>query len=98
MKREEILKRAAEIVTKDRNEQYGEPEDNFENIARLWSAYLLTGIDALDVGIMMILFKIARTPITRGTLDTYIDIAGYAACAGEIASKWTDTDGDTGEE
>lgn len=87
MKRAEILKRAAEIVTKDRNEQYGEPEDNFENIARLWSAYLMADIDAHDVGMMMVLFKVARAGNGGGTIDTYVDIAGYAACAGEIITS-----------
>ena len=84
MKREDILERAAEIVTTDRNVMYGEPENNFENIARLWSAYLMADIDAHDVGMMMVLFKVARTGKDRGNIDTYIDIAGYAACAGEI--------------
>ena len=87
MKRKEILSTAADIVTKDRNQQYGEPEDNFENIAALWSDYLDKTIDARDVGNMMILFKIARAQQTGGTLDTYIDIAGYAACTGEIIAK-----------
>lgn len=87
MKRDEILKMAADIVTKDRNNQYGEPEENFENIAAFWSDYLDMTIDARDVGVMMILFKIARTMGNGGTLDTYIDIAGYAACTGEIIAK-----------
>ena len=33
MKRNEILENAAEIITTDRNKQYGEPEDNFCVIA-----------------------------------------------------------------
>ncbi len=87
MKREEILKTAADIVTKDRNNQYGEPEENFENIAAFWSDYLNVTVDARDVGVMMILFKVARAMESGGTLDTYIDIAGYAACTGEMITR-----------
>lgn len=91
--REYILKEAARIVCNDRNEQYGEPEDRFRAIAELWETYVretcvTPGADvcihAADVAMMMVLLKVART--FGGTkADTYIDIAGYAACAGEIA-------------
>lgn len=37
----------------------------------------------LDVAKMMILFKLARTR-EQAYLDNWVDIAGYAACAGEI--------------
>ena len=41
-----------------------------------------------DVAVMMMLFKIARY-ITADTpiVDTFVDIAGYAACAGEICDR-----------
>ena len=91
--REYILREAARIVCGDRNKQYGEPEDSFRAIAEFWGTYVReicvsTGADvcinAADVAMMMVLLKVART--FGGTkADTYIDIAGYAACAGEIA-------------
>ena len=40
MKRATILSKASEYVTRDRNTEYGEPEDAFSVIARLWNAYL----------------------------------------------------------
>ena len=45
----------------------------------------IKSMEAEDVAIMMILLKIAR--IQTGTFkpDNYIDIAGYAACAAEVA-------------
>ena len=88
MKRDEILDNAKICTTQDRNIQYGEPEDNFGRIAELWSAYL-DGIDVSshDVAMMMILFKVARSASNLAHVDNYIDIAGYAACGGEIASK-----------
>lgn len=93
MKRSEILEEAAKIVTTDREEQYGSPENNFEVIAALWDEYLLARryfkgfrfkITAHDVAIMMCLLKIARIATGQPKADNYIDLAGYTACAGEI--------------
>lgn len=79
--REFVLKRALEAVTMDRNADYGDPEDNFADIARLWNAYKLgCGFTRTDVAVMMILTKIARA-VTSPTLeDHWVDIAGYSAC------------------
>lgn len=93
MKREEVLEQARICVCGDRQQDYGSPEDNFITIAQLWSVYLRaakpgTGlcIAAKDVAAMMALLKIAR--IAAGDkLDNFIDLAGYAACGGEIASQ-----------
>lgn len=85
--REQILTEANEIVCGARNEAYGDPEDNFNRIADLWAVYLNKSITAHDVAIMMILLKVARTQSGTGSMDNYIDIAGYSACAGEIYNK-----------
>lgn len=82
--RGQILEEANKIVNGARNEAYGKPEDNFNLIADFWSQYLNKEVTAHDVAIMMILLKIARTKTGKGSLDNYVDIAGYAACAGEI--------------
>lgn len=96
MNRTEILTNAEKIVNGEREQQYGTPEDSFNLIAELWSAYLNSISDwgcALDVGPvdvanMMILLKIARsTAGFTSHADNFIDIAGYAACGGEIATK-----------
>ena len=57
------------------------------NIAKLWSAYTDTDIDAHDVAIMMSLLKIARTKLGAVSKDTYIDMSAYGAIAGEIKFK-----------
>ena len=40
-----------------------------------------------DVAILMALLKIARVRSGRYKADNYIDLAGYAACAAEIADR-----------
>lgn len=43
-------------------------------------------ITAKDVAAMMGLLKVARIA-TGSSPDSFVDLAGYAACAGEIATK-----------
>ena len=93
MNRGEILLTAEKYVNGDREQQYGTPENNFSIIAKFWSTYLgeqgmiTTSIDAHDVAVMMALLKIARITSGQHKDDNYIDLAGYAACGGEIATK-----------
>lgn len=87
MTRAEILDKAKEIVTKDRNDQYGEPEDSFQIIAELWTAFFGLKFTKEDVAVMMLLLKVARIRSGHSKNDSWIDIAGYAACGGELASK-----------
>ena len=38
---------------------------------------------------MMVLLKVARVAASDGrSEDSFVDIAGYAACAGEIAAEY----------
>lgn len=84
MNREETLQEALKIVTKDRQNAYGTPEDNFSCIAGLWSSYLGVPISSQQVAVLMILLKIARSKASPSYPDNYVDIAGYAACGAEL--------------
>lgn len=83
--REVILDTARQYVTKDRQSVYDTPENNFGMIAELWSSYTGTDIRTHDVAAMMALLKIARIKGSPAHMDNWIDIAGYAACGGEVA-------------
>lgn len=103
MNRLDTLKAAAECVCGSREDDYGSPEDNFAVIAALWTAYTGTDIKPKDVAMMMALLKIARAK-AGSKPDTYIDLAGYAACGAEISARepkrnakcTTSTTGETG--
>lgn len=86
MNRLDTLKAAAECVCGSREEDYGSPEDNFAVIAGLWTAYTGTDVTPKDVAMMMALLKIARAK-AGSKPDTYIDLAGYAACGAEISAR-----------
>lgn len=90
MKREEILEQAKICVCGHRQSDYGTPEDNFNRIGKLWSAYMDIEFTAKDVAIMMALLKVARIK-AGNSIDSAIDLAGYAACAGEIYTKEEDS-------
>lgn len=86
MNRLDTLKAAAECVCGSREEDYGSPEDNFAVIAALWTAYTGKDITPKDVAMMMALLKIARAK-AGSKPDTYVDLAGYAACGAEISAR-----------
>ena len=85
--RKTVLEAAAAAVCGHRATDYGTPEDNFGVIAHLWSVYKGTQFTATDVAMMMALLKIARIKSGTATADSFVDLAGYAACAAECAEK-----------
>ena len=87
MNRAEILEKARSCVCGERQTDYGTPEDSFKAIASLWSAYTGHDYSPIDVAMMMGLLKIARIKTGRATEDSFVDLAGYAACGGEIATE-----------
>ena len=91
MTKEEILKKARDHVTGDRNETHGDAFQNHAEIAEFWNIFLdkklqpMASITAEDVALMMVLMKISRnTQGKKNNLDNFIDMCGYAAIAGEI--------------
>lgn len=102
MTRKDILQIAEKMVNGDRQDDYGKPERNFERIAMLWTHYLgpdrlQVGISPVDVAAMLALLKIARIASGHGKSDNWVDLAGYAACGGEIQAKLCDEDRATQE-
>ena len=84
-RRVEFLEQAKELITADRNESYGDPKNNFEMIAALWSDYKGVQFEPHDVAAMMILVKIARVTTSPDKADNWIDIVGYGALGGEVS-------------
>jgi len=96
MTREEILNAAAKCVLGDREQDYGSPENNFRTIAAMWETYLRCkcvspnadiAINPEDVAAMLALLKIARIASGNVKADNWVDLAGYAACGGEIETE-----------
>lgn len=91
MTREQVLLDALEKVSGEREQDYGRPENSFRGIANLWNEWLsarglpgTTIITPADVAAMMALMKLARLSNNMGHRDSWVDLAGYAACGAEI--------------
>lgn len=83
--RVKLALKAADIITGDRQTDYGPPEVNFQRIANLWNDHMETRMfTPRKVAELMLLLKIART-VNSPTEDSYVDLIGYAALAGEMA-------------
>jgi hypothetical protein len=85
VKASEICAIAGGLVDGDRERTHGKKVDSFSYIAELWTAYLGVKVDPEEVPILLILQKIGRIKYGELNLDDFVDIAGYAACAGEVA-------------
>lgn len=85
-----ILEEALEVTSGARKRDYDAAEPNHHRIAGAWNWYLgarkdpQAPISSFDCAMMMGLLKIARACYTP-TRDSFVDLAGYARCAAEIA-------------
>ena len=89
-----ILNEADQTVRGARQDDYGDMRVSFDQIAAYWTVYLdralkeldpslsfeLTGVDVAN---LMILLKVSLAQL-RQQRDSYVDIAGYVACAEKI--------------
>lgn len=91
--RSSVLNEANKIVNGERAGTYGGPEDAFKTVADLWNAYFnqsskgIPSIKAHDVAILLALLKVARLKATPTHRDSWVDLAGYAACGAECGLK-----------
>lgn len=88
--RVEILNEAAELIVGQRQQDYGTPEENFQRMADFANVLFRKNLESGEpltprqMAEFMILLKVART-VNSPTRDSYVDIAGYAGIAGELA-------------
>jgi hypothetical protein len=85
-----ILDEAKAVIEGPRDKAYGPPGKNFERIAELMSAVLgdklREQLTVTDVALVMIAVKLGRLMETPDHWDTWVDVAGYAACGGEVSN------------
>lgn len=87
--RKHLTDEALRITSGARRTAYGTPENNFERIARFWSAYLQNighdvALTAADVSPMMRLMKEARLCESPDHLDSFVDLVGYTLTGAEV--------------
>ncbi|QKS13924.1 hypothetical protein HUN58_14515 [Curtobacterium sp. Csp1] len=87
MERENVLATAGELITKDRADLYGPPEKSFGRIGALWGAML--GMEAIApemVALMLVQLKVSRIVSSPSHEDSWVDLCGYGALGGELAT------------
>lgn len=87
MKRGEILDEANRLTHGDRDKNYGTPYINHKRIAEIWTVILGIEVTPSQVALCMAGVKIARLVETPDHLDSFVDLAAYAAISGEIATE-----------
>jgi hypothetical protein len=99
--RQVVLRLSEEIekVASERGKTYGDPEDNFSNIAAMWNAYLRGRfgeeyskkypLHSYDVGYFMALQKLARIAKTPLHPDSALDAMNYVGL-GLGCAMWED--------
>lgn len=85
MNRATILDSAKQAVTQDRQATHGQPENTFGAIAAVWSARLGVTITPAQVCILLVDLKTCRAWQNPAHQDSWVDVAGYAACGGELS-------------
>lgn len=95
MYRVDMLRKAAELTTGERNKTYGHPFDNMSAAADMMNAYLYNkfagsaidpnqfALTAEDIAHFMTIMKMVRTFNGKFHADNYVDSACYEAIAGE---------------
>lgn len=91
--RTELLNLAENLVNGDRNNQYGDPIDDFRKTASMWTVYLNAvrkdrpHLVAHDVAVLLMLLKISRIAWCPEKMDNWTDLAGYAACGWDCVER-----------
>lgn len=85
--RAELLDEAKGLVLNDRNNCYGEPDQDFKRTAVMWNALGLSvrgePVEGYHVAMMMAALKLSRLAWSPAKMDSWADLAGYAACGWE---------------
>lgn len=86
-KRDEILDAASDLVNGQRAKDYGDAFEMHRRIAAGWSEILKREVKPHEAALCMAWVKIARLVVTQDHADSYVDLAAYAALAGEIQQR-----------
>jgi hypothetical protein len=94
--RASMLREAETLICGDRNNQYGPPTQDFQRTADLLNALGYKRLDAedvihdilpSDVALIIAQVKVSRIIHSRHKRDSWVDLAGYAACGYECAEE-----------
>lgn len=83
--RTNVLQKAEQVISQDRQDEYGSPYDSFKEIAAGWSIILEKDVEPHQVALCMNWLKTVRIKNNKTHTDSWVDMAGYAANGAEVA-------------
>jgi hypothetical protein len=81
----QVLRRAESLVTGDRRQDYGESTASFESLALVWGVLTRSSFTAHEVALCLAALKLWRCSTSPGSMDSWTDLAGYAALGWEVS-------------
>ena len=90
--RASLLNEAKELITGDRQNQYGPPTQDFSRTAEILTAMGYRGpagrlLVPHDIALMVMAVKMSRLVWSPDKRDNWADMAGYAGCGYECTTE-----------
>lgn len=84
-----IIEKAADLITKDRQKDYGDIDDNYKKFAAFLNIFFedLEKVKPSDAALIMVLLKISRMKANTYNEDTFADAIGYLGIASALRKK-----------
>jgi hypothetical protein len=82
---QQVLRRAESLVTGDRRQDYGEATASFESLALMWGVICRSAFSAHEVALCLAALKLWRCSTSPSSMDSWTDLAGYAALGWEVS-------------
>jgi hypothetical protein len=84
-----IIEKAADLITNDRQKDYGDIDTNYEKFAAFLNIFLedVEKIKPSDAALLMVLLKISRMKQGVFNEDTFADAIGYLGIASALRQK-----------
>lgn len=97
-----LCEEAVNLVSGDRQQQYGSPEENFRRIGLAWEAVTGRAYTAAEVGLMMTALKLVREA-HKPQRDNRVDGIGYLLATDAVTCKsppcpWPNHRADSGDD
>lgn len=88
--RVQALDQASALINGDRDQEYGNPTENFNRFRTMINAYLGNRIEGelsvMDVAALLSMLKLSRLAHDPGSIDSWRDLIGYSALGFEMAA------------
>tara|TARA_R100000808_G_scaffold5954_1_gene17915 strand:- start:495 stop:776 length:282 start_codon:yes stop_codon:yes gene_type:complete len=89
MDHKELIHKAADLITNDRQKDYGDIDDNYKKFAAFLNIFFedLEKVKPSDAALIMVLLKISRIKPNTFNEDTFADAIGYLGIASALRKK-----------